>query len=267
MSVSELIMLNCTGRDCFPPSPSKGATGPDAVLADWPFSQTYVDNAPRPEFTTEIARAIDTVIRRYWNMLVKFVPLSGFKSPKNGKITILNLGCGIAYDAIPTRAYFEGNKTYSESSGTKVQYYGVDIDAGAIDKDIIVYGQTPGYHFIKGDARYLDGMPELPAKVDVVVFRHPGPFLEEKERVIWTDIFKAAIKKVKLGGRIIFSCTHKTEKQELLKILKGIKGYEIVLVKKNPFSVTVFSEIFDGEYGPDKWVVIAKRTKPWFPSF
>ncbi len=190
----------------------------------------------------------DRYQRAYWNTLVEYIPKSGWRPPRDGKLTILDLGCGDAYYAVVLRAYFEGNNLYSNDRGRKVNYIGVDISTGDIAKARGHYRSSPAYHFVLGDAREIAGMPQIAGQADLVVIRHPDL------GAAWSEIFQAAQKKLRPGGLMIFSTFVMGEKDVLLEMLKDVPGLEIVVAEKNhclrgnePLGT------------PDGYIVIAKK--------
>lgn len=254
------------GFSCDPPESADGDNHSLAFF--WPYSKKIVPN-PDAElsyrysisFTDDpdlLRRMNDSVLRAYWNTLVSYVPRSGFRPPRNGKLTVLDLGCGTANYAVVLKSYFEGNKRYLDDSGRKVRYIGVDIEPKFLNVAREIFRNDPGYHFIQGDARYLDRYPGIPGKVEVVILRHPGPFLPFLEgSEVWPEIFEAAVNKVKKNGFLLFTCYAESEKEELLKILGRLPRYQVVLAEKNPYGIVAGTSNHP-EYKFDQWVVIAR---------
>jgi SAM-dependent methyltransferase len=255
------------GFSCDPPE-DKPVDSSLVNWLTWPYSGKIVANPDAKlsyrysiAFTKDpdLARRMDdSVLRGYWNTLVHYAPKSGFRPPRDKKITVLDLGCGTANYAIVLKSYFEGNRRYLDDSGEKVRYIGVDIEPKLLNVAREIFRDSPGYRFIEGDARYLDRYPEIPPKVEVVILRHPGPFLPDLEGAdVWPEIFQAAIGRVKKNGFILFTHYAEAEKDELLKILAKMPQYKIVLVEKNPYGVVAGTSNHP-DYKFDQYVVLAQ---------
>lgn len=227
------------------------------VCQPWPYSKTLVKNKSQLPATSDLkTRKIDSRTRRYWNTLVEYFPLSGFKPAQGGKVTVLDIGCGFAYYASSAKAYFEGSDLYTNDDGNKVKYFGLDIDFKGIKWSAARYANRPGYKFIQGDGQKIETNPKLPSHADIIIIRHPEHHARNEHRQIWINIFKATLNKVKPKGRIIFTCSFRSERNELIKILSAINGYEIILEAENPFSVARLNSL---GFGEDSEIVIAKR--------
>ncbi|HVA96205.1 MAG TPA: class I SAM-dependent methyltransferase [Candidatus Acidoferrales bacterium] len=187
------------------------------------------------------ARAVETRLVNFWNMLVDEVNKTGYEIPQDSKTTILDIGCGICEEAPVLNAFFGGNE-YNVVTDS-VQLIGVDNDLEQIDYARRYHGAQP-YEFYHGDARNLDEIPQVPSLVDGVVIRHEQIGTDQEA---WTSIYENAYARLRDGGIMIITSFFDSEHQKTVAALESM-GCKVVLDKRNSDS-TVY----------DKCVVIVKK--------
>lgn len=226
--------ISLYGFSCDPPERSD--------TPDRPYSPTIISLDAASSETDQYRRA-------YWNMLVEYIPRSGWRPPQDGKLTVLDLGCGDAYYAVAAKAYFGRGENYLRDQSKKVRYFGVDISPEEIASSKKRYGRRSDYQFIAGDARDLARFPQIPNQVDLEIFRHPVV----SEPQTWRAIFLAGRKKLKSGGIMIFTTYLEGEHKILLSLLKDVPGIKVEIAEINRRS-SCGNAIFCN----DRYLVIAR---------
>ena len=199
---------------------------------------------------------------RFWNMLVEFVPKSGFRPPQDRPTVIFDLACGRCDEGIELAKFFGGKNKIEEGKigDEDAELYGIDFvpelieDAkynngkGIIDERGYHRELATNYHFEVGDATNLDASPPLPSQADVVVIRHQqmvgGPdydFSDTKAIEVWRRIFSQALKRVSPEGIIIITSYYDFEKKDLIQLLKDF-NCEILVDETNPYSRSLIDE-------------------------
>ena len=207
--------------------------------ADWPY-------AKEPCKMTEGNDYKKQMHNDFFNLLVKYVPQSGYKSVKDNE-TIVSVSCGLAQDALPANSYF-GRKSNITESSKNTHYYGIDIDADQLKQaDIFTRDENdkkfPWLDLIKGDARKMSLNPAIPKNVDVVIMRHPHIWHDSG---ICANIIEDSLKILRPGGIMIFTTYFDFEKDALLEKLKPMSGFKLTVDKKT------------GNYD-DAYIVIIKK--------
>ena len=187
------------------------------------------------EKALEAAKKIGKGRKAFRRMLETYVPQTSYSVPQNPKI--LNLGCGICYEAFVLSSYF-GNQPDGFSS-KDVLVVGIDIDEKEIERakdhykspdfseKITKWVEPPNYKFIHGDARRLRELVD--DEFDVVVARHPNVAEIQDD---WYKIFKESYEIMKPEGFLIATSFSDIEHGMLEELIKKV-GYKIALSSSN----------------------------------
>lgn len=154
--------------------------------------------------------------RHFWNLLVAVMPLLEPSPPllravdlrQSRRIRILNMGCGLGWDALPAQSFF-GGKPYGIAADY-VSYVGIDLSvAGAVEE----HEGRRGILFIEADATCLDEDPLLSTwRYDVIILRHPEVLGQDGfVSPMWYKMFKEAVTHLVPGGIILMTFYRCTE--------------------------------------------------------
>lgn len=165
----------------------------------------------------------------FFNLLVKYVPQSGYKPVKEDE-TIVSIGCGNAMEALPMSAYF-GRKSNFIKGNENTHVYGIDNDAGELASANGYYGKDyeqkfPWLHLICDDARGISQNANIPKNVDVVIMRHPNIC---GNGGVCKNMIEDSLKILRPGGIMIFTTYWKQENEKLVEIIKNLPEVKITV--------------------------------------
>jgi len=197
-----------------------------------------------PKAILECARKIGKGRKAFRQMLETYVPQVGYSAPQNPRI--LNLGCGVCYEALVLSSYF-GNRPNGFDS-EDVFVVGIDIDEKKIERarneylepdfseKITKLVEQPNYRFIPGDARKLKELVE--GEFDIIVARHPN-VAEIPDT--WQTIFGESYKLMRLSGLFIATSFSDIEHKMLEEQIQKA-GYKIALSVSNMYAIPTSHE-------------------------
>lgn len=218
---------------------------------------------------------------RFWNMLVKFVPRSGFRLPQDRPTSILDLACGKCEEGIQLAKFFGGKSKLEEGEigDEDIGLYGIDSDSELIKSaiynngKIVITGHSfnrelpPNYHFEVGDATKLDEYPSFPSQTDIIMIKHQqmvgGPdydYSSTKAVEVWEKIIGQAFERLSAGGIIIITSYYDFENQDLIRLLENF-DCEILVNETNPYSRSLIDERDDSlkDGNKDYKILIVKK--------
>lgn len=109
------------------PQPSQESHFSTRLISTEPISfQTIPDGLPDnlktvTQMIAQKGRINEEINIRFWNLLVKNVPKSGFIPPKNRPTEVLNIACGDCDEGFVVSAFFGGNNYGSVSNNVNSQ--------------------------------------------------------------------------------------------------------------------------------------------------
>lgn len=166
----------------------------------WPFSTRKITYTPQ-EFTVgailpelqqadykeseRLFKELEERQERYpfWNMLVEYMPRSGFIPPTGQPILIYDLACGYAKESAVLSSYFgRALDIFSEGSPKEVEIVAMDIDKRAINEAKRAYEGTPNIKVKELDLTSED-WTEIDQLADLVLLRHPSIHAYRQEKI------------------------------------------------------------------------------------
>ena len=210
-----------------------------------------------PKRVLEGARKIGENRKAFRKMLETYVPQVGYSAPENPRI--LNLGCGVCYEAFVLSSYFGGKPPGSDSE--EVLVVGIDIDKNSIErarelylkpdfsKEITKWVEPPNYKFIHGDAKQLKSLVD--GEFDIIVARHPN-VAEIPDT--WYTIFRESNSLMRPDGLFLATSFSDIE-HEMLEELIQKAGYKIALSTPNVHAIPTSHK----EVSIDRKVLLARK--------
>ena len=192
-----------------------------------------------PTDVLEAAKRVGESRKALRRMLEKYIPRTGYAAPERPRI--LNLGCGVCYEALVLSGYFGGKPWGFESKD--VLLVGIDIDKKEVERAKQEYTtfelndknanwiEKPNYRFIQGDARRLREL--VNGEFDVVVARHPN--VAELPDT-WSTIFRESHGLMRPEGLLIATAFSDIE-HEILEEQVQKAGYTIALSTANAYAL------------------------------
>ena len=166
------------------------------------------------------AAAIETERDRFGIILDQMLEACDY-TPPHGTVDILSPGCGMSIEAPVLVDRFGTRQTPSR----QVNITGIDLDISRRSTEI-AREQTvdlPGNHvFLDGDASNLSKYPEIPKKVDVVLFRRQNYALDPPK---WERLFTESLRRLRVGGVALMTSLNEYEHRHALRVV-GNLGYK-----------------------------------------
>lgn len=208
-------------------NPPRGIPLKDSMPGTWPNSWDWGDGGRWEQDR-----------RHFWNMLVSTVPLMGWEVSRireDPPVKILDVGCGLAVDAMPLQSYF-GGVPYGVRGG-RASYLGIDIDPTAIEFASVMNEYRTGLNFLTADATRFDDYPQLRGEFDVIVIRHPevasGP--GKTASPVWIKIFGQSLLHLAPHGLLIVTTYQCGEHLMVESIMRWLEVHQSLSVR-NLFS-------------------------------
>jgi hypothetical protein len=198
----------------------------------------------------------------FWNTLVDFIPQTPYRTPQDGVVDILDLGCGMASGAAPLVSYF---KKYGSLNlpplgplNQTFHYTGVDLSQEEIEKAKKINPESETFSFVTDDSD--DFFQERPYdQFDVILFRHPGPIKEDWHgdgSLMWYKSFRDAFEHLSENGVMIITTYYAYEYLFAKHVFENESGAHIYLAGENPSS-------FKKDYlDRDKYLIVVGKQPP-----
>ncbi len=229
------------------------------------LESTYCDETMEgiPKEVLEGLRKVGENRKAFRKMLETYVPQVGYSAPEHPRI--LDLGCGICYEAHVLNGYF-GNKPNGFES-EDVLVVGIDIDKKEIERARRDYSkpdfseritklvEKPNYRFVHGDARQLRELVD--GKFDVVVARHPNV---SEIPDTWYTIFRESNDLIRPDGLFLATSFSDIEHKMLEEQVQKA-GYKIALSTPNSYAIPTSHR----DSSIDRKVLLAMKQLPSRP--
>ena len=175
---------------------------------------------------------IHAEIQAWMSMLGDYVPRTGFTIQKV-PVRILDMGCGLAYEAIPLLGLFEGRQEgVRESDGHNAHFIGIDSNI-IIDSAKILYVAQPNIELHCEDGRNVSDIVTNP--VDILIYsnaqiKHPmGHWDGGMEEII-----RKTIRLHREGGLLFMTFFSEMEADRVVNRILG-DTYDVKVRQKNQY--------------------------------
>ena len=222
---------------------------PHEIPPGWSYSTVFDLEKRSKDIIGEISR-------NYFNLLCKYVPMSGYKPVRENEV-VVSIGCGSSNEFQALNSYF-GRQPNTNSENKHLHVYGIDIDKETIELAERFYRKKlkSHFHFINADATKIATNPAAPeeAKRDVDVAVMGKPYIYDKE--LWKKIVQSTLGLLREGGILVSTTDSISEHRAMQEIMEEL-GLKIAVNERSIFS----SYQYDPErtLNCDSYILVVKK--------